>query len=240
MFVDASGDPGRFVGTNTRYYVLSGLIIKPEKWYHAHNKVIGIFEKFFPRIDLSKLPELHANHLRRGKGIYGKLDKSKRKEFGNEVYNLIKELDPVLISIVVNKEKHYQKYPKPHPVKYVSFQYLMDRYERFLRRRGSYGILVCDLEGKRDRDIKAILDNSRIFGTYDHRREEYWQYKKIVETIFFIDSKTSIGLQLADFVAYATFQYYEKRYCERFEELKPYFDKSPNGSIEGYGLKVVP
>ena len=240
MFVDASGDPGQFMGENTRFYVLSGLILIPEKWYEAYNGVLEIMSKFFPKVDLTRRPELHINHLRRGKGIYGRLDRDKRKLMTDAVYNLIVKIKPTIISIVVDKEKYFAKYAQPEPAKHTSFQYLMDRYERFLSRRDSYGILVYDYEGKRDKYIREMLEEARLIGSYDFRLLAHWKYKRIVETIFFTESETSIGLQLADFVAYAIFVCYEKKYCERFNQLQPLFDKSPSGSIENYGLKVIP
>ena len=152
MFVDASGDPGPFKGGNTRFYVLSGLILLPEKWYEAYEGVLDIIRKFFPKIDLTKRPELHIHYLRHGKGIYGKLSRDDRRKMGVAIYDLIRDIDPTIISIVVDKEKYFSKYAHPDPVKHTSFQYLMDRYERFLSRRNSYGILVYDYEGKRDRE----------------------------------------------------------------------------------------
>jgi len=240
MFVDASGDPGPFRGENTRFYVLSGLILMPEKWYEAYNGILDIISRFFPRIDLTRRPELHMNHLRRGKGIYGRLNRDQRRQMADAIYNLIEKIEPIIISIVVDKEKYFARYTKSYPVKHTSFHYLMDRYERFLSRRASYGILIYDYEGKRDRDIRNMLEESRLIGSYNYRFHTRWQYERIVETIFFTESETSIGLQLADFVAYAIFACYEKKYCERFNQLQPFFDKSPSGSIENYGLKVIP
>jgi len=156
------------------------------------------------------------------------------------VYDLITEIEPTIISIVVDKEKYFAKYAQPDPVKHTSFQYLMDRYEKFLSRRDSYGVLVYDYEGKRDKYIRKMLEEARLIGSFDYRFLTYWKYKRITETIFFTESENSIGLQLADFVAYAILVCYEKKYCERFNQLQPLFDRDPSGSIENYGLKVIP
>jgi len=148
MFVDASGDPGPFKGGNTRFYVLSGLILLPEKWYEAYEGVLDIIRKFFPKIDLTKRPELHIHYLRHGKGIYGKLSRDDRRKMGVAIYDLIRDIDPTIISIVVDKEKYFSKYAHPDPVKHTSFQYLMDRYERFLSRRNSYAFLSTTMKEK--------------------------------------------------------------------------------------------
>ena len=198
MFVDASGDPGCFKGKNTRFYVLSGLILIPEKWRESYNGVLDIFNMFFPKVDFTKhpLPELHMNHLRRGKGIYGRLNRDERRQMADAVYDLIKKIEPTIISIVVDKEKYFAKYAQPDPVKHTSFQYLMDRYERFLSRRDSYGVLVYDYEGKRDKYIREMLEEARLIGSFDYRSFTYRKYKRITETIFFTESETSLSVEI--------------------------------------------
>ena len=240
MFIDASGDPGPYNGSNTKYYVLAGLIVKPENWYTAYNGALNILKQFFPQTSMLKRPELHYHDIRRGKGIYGRLTNRQKKDLVDKVFGLITSIDPTIISIVVDKIRYFKKYRKPEPIKKISFQYLMDRYEKFLGRRRAYGLLVYDYEGKQDKNIRLVLEQSRLIGSINHIWQTLWKYHRIIETIFFTESETSIGLQLVDFVAYAIFNCYEHNKCNRHNQILPKFDKGPNGRIYGYGIKVIP
>lgn len=61
-------------------------------------------------------------------------------------------------------------------------------------------------------------------------------YKNLVESLFFVPSDTSVGIQLADMVAGAVWRKYEKGddFCYRM--LEAALRKSDKGVIEGYGI----
>ena len=95
-----------------------------------------------------------------------------------------------------------------------------------------------------DRPLRDFLTRGRLQGIV---REANWEFNPeamfqtqnrlegIVESILFHDSKSSSGLQLTDFCAYAIWSKFERGNDNRFKEIYPLFDKT-DGNV--YGLLV--
>jgi len=62
----------------------------------------------------------------------------------------------------------------------------------------------------------------------------------LVETVFFVPSELSIGIQLADMVAGCVFRMLEKKDHRFFDKIKNSIRCSPKGIFKGYGLVKVP
>lgn len=57
----------------------------------------------------------HPDYTRRGEGVFCVLSRGKRKEFISEVHDVIADLSPTIICILIDKEKYYAKYSKHTP-----------------------------------------------------------------------------------------------------------------------------
>jgi len=66
------------------------------------------------------------------------------------------------------------------------------------------------------------------------------QYKNLIETVFFVPSELSVGIQLADMVAGSVFRKVEKDDNRFFARISGSIRTSPQGKLEGYGLVKVP
>ena len=74
--------------------------------------------------------------------------------------------------------------------------------------------------------------------------EESWNststYTNFVEGLFFAPSHMSVGIQLADMVAGATWRAFERGDSRFFDMIKGSFRAKPTGEIDGFGLVKFP
>ena len=62
----------------------------------------------------------------------------------------------------------------------------------------------------------------------------------LVESLFFLPSHISIGVQLADIVAGAVWRKFEKNDDSYYNMFEPSQRRSASGIIEGYGIAKAP
>ena len=61
-----------------------------------------------------------------------------------------------------------------------------------------------------------------------------------MESLFFLPSDISVGIQLADMVAGAVWRKFEKNDDRCYKMLEPSIRKSPSGQIDGFGIVRFP
>ncbi|MEM2122940.1 MAG: DUF3800 domain-containing protein [Candidatus Bathyarchaeia archaeon] len=244
FYVDASGDPGRYKGTNSRFYVLAGVGIPGHNRLRFESEVeqtlIGMFGK-------GNIPEeIVARDIIRSKGRFRHLTEEQKTLLVEKLLDLLKLNEATVIAIVVKKEKYWNKYPSsasPDAIRRWSMNLLLDRIDRMIERRQSPGLVIYDYEGKKDRLYRELLDELRREGSIHWPTGGVRKIKNIVDTILFTPSETSYGLQIADVVAYFIQSRYNDhpRGIERFEKIKPLLDRNPvTGEYVGWGLKELP
>jgi hypothetical protein len=101
---------------------------------------------------------------------------------------------------------HKPSYPHSDPVE-LAFEELMNRFDLLLKRlhRGDNtqrGLIVMDNTTKKQ-TFRSLARHFKILGT------RWGTLKNIVEAPFFVDSKVSRAMQLADHLAYAVFRRYQ-------------------------------
>ena len=63
MYVDESGDPGRYNGSNTPHFILSGLIVPEEEWAAGLARMLAFREDVKQATGLPKKVEIHSSEL---------------------------------------------------------------------------------------------------------------------------------------------------------------------------------
>ena len=63
MYVDESGDPGRYNGSNTPHFILSGLIVPEEEWAAGLARMLAFRESVKQATGLPKKVEFHSSEL---------------------------------------------------------------------------------------------------------------------------------------------------------------------------------
>jgi len=249
LYLDASGDPGwpSPIGkSKSRYYILAGLAIKPDKWENINEALKNLIKQYFSNKP-SMPSEIKYSEILGKKGPWGFLSKDELKKFTDDLLQLLRNLSPVLFSIVVKKLEHYKRYTQPERPNRLALRYIVPRFSKFLQRIDDYGIMIYDAEVARSdtelrhfliksRDVGIVLGGNPFFDPWALFRTQN-KLERIVESIFFIDSSASPVIQLTDFCANSIFAHFELGKSYRFEKIYSLFDREDKNI---YGLKIWP
>jgi len=243
LYLDASGDPGwpPPEGTSRRkWYVLSGICLGEEKWGAAREAAQQLVRKYF--FDPTPPPrELRYSSLIGAYPPYNKLASEARKALADSVFGLVKEFDPVLFGVAINKGAHRAKYgEKAFPPHVWALQLLLPRFHKFLDRVQGYGAIMLDTEGpQKDNLLKEMVERGRRNGVVAPSRLPLTNttLPRLVENPLFLKSHESYLIQLADFCSHAIWTHVEYGRSNRFHEIEPLFDHV--GGVV-YGFKIWP
>lgn len=195
-------------------------------------KLVSKMDEFqtqhFP--SLTEPVELHCHDTRHGKHLFAGISREKRLDFLDEFYGLIANhpMGVVLFATTIDKDALN---PGEHPYE-RALEDIFSRFDLFLRRQFANnnpqkGIIVIDNTTLRNR-LLPLLDRWRRQGT------RWAAIRNIIETTFFLDSRASRLVQVADFCASAVFQYYERSDTRAFNMLVRKFDREmESGKIHG-------
>ena len=145
---------------------------------------------------------------------------------------------PKLIVVAVDKAAHVAKYKDPDPPEAISYQLLIERFDRFLSRQGpDIGIVVSDEQKGAEDPIRVAHSHYRRYGTSWQRIDH------VIETPFFVPSHWSRMLQIVDVVAYWINRLLKAGAAGTTKpaeawRLEPHLDGYPN--YMGKGLKLFP
>jgi hypothetical protein len=118
--------------------------------------------------------------------------------------------------------------PPAIPPREEAFTHVVSRFDRFLTDTGdqqAIGLLAHDHDDTAADRITQLMRQFHATGTM------WGNIKRIVETPFFVDSRLTVGVQLADLCAYATRRFCEKAETDLFDRIWPRFHR--------VGLRVV-
>ncbi|MDV3277466.1 MAG: DUF3800 domain-containing protein [Nitrososphaerales archaeon] len=193
LYIDASGDPGMYDHKNSKFYILGGVALSENDWPITSAYFNDLCKKYFPKEDLE---EIHTKQLFNGRSLFDKID---HKAMVADVCNFIATAHLTLFGIAIDKDQFLIRgLGKPEDVVNRSLEEIINRFHIFLLNRRERGIIVSDASAEGfDTRIRTLYEYFRKKGTH------FWTLTKIIDTIFFTPSQTAMGIQLADFVAYA-------------------------------------
>jgi hypothetical protein len=138
-----------------------------------------------------------------------------------------------LVAVVIRKDKLKEQYHKPGNPYHLALEYGLERVSKWLTSQGQAGKLtplICESRGRKEDDSLELEFRrvaTRVSG-FDIR---------------FVDKRANLpGLQIADLVARPI----GRHVIDPAQENRAYtilaskFRRSPEGQINGYGLKVFP
>ena len=247
LFLDASGHsefPPPYGRGKDTYYVLAGLAIEHTRWFEAYTGLNQLCRHYFPSVQSQIEP--HYADLISKRGVWVRLTDEQRKAFADKVFEIIRSINSTLFAMVINKVKHYEGYPTvAESPRQLAVRFMVPRFSKFLQRKRELGIMVYDSETiTTDRPLRDFLTRGRLQGVvmeanFDFNPEAMFQTQNrlegIVESIFFLESKNSPGIQLTDFCAYAVWSKFERSRDSRFKEIYDLFDREGSNV---YGLRV--
>jgi hypothetical protein len=256
LYIDEVGNPDLDASedTNHRYLWLTGVILELEyvrntvaprleqikgKYFHAHPDEPIVFHR----------KEL-VNHRRPFEALRSP---ETEKQFNQEILQLFRELEYTVISVVIDKLEHRNRY---QTWQYDPYHYclavLIERYTMWLDRHQVLGDVMSESRGGKE-DMRLKKSFRRLI-------EEGSQYKsassfqaRLTSKELKVKTKANniAGLQLADLFAHPLYRRMLEQRCgergpgpfgtfvvEILEQSK--LDRSATGRIDGYGLKWLP
>lgn len=201
---------------------------------HRHEKQIPDFEKLsyeerrkkvldWRSVRLAEIKgKKHALKLREYKRTepYIHLTYAERMRFISDIIHAVSKWDFMKVFGECIDKVHFAKTTPHKQVADQALENVINRYERFLARqeRKCHGIVIHDAcEGKAARHTELM----RKF----HERGTFWtSVRHIVETPFFVDSKLTVMVQIADLCGYLIRRYLENDEKELFQLIHPLAD----------------
>lgn len=243
IFIDESGQPGgynpetqKLVVGATKYFVLSGFMIDGNDLINIEQKLNQVKIKY----GLSKELEAKWNSSYKALGM----TLEKYRKYKKEICEIIAQYKNSVVGIVMDKEECYKnrKEIENHNDLYAfALNLLMERFCKEVtdRHGGDTNVPVIlftdsrksDNNNKLDKELQISYRRAKNMGT------RYIGFPNFSESLVFIDSQYSSGIQLADFCTGAIFKNFEDDIEEFINILKPSI-RSHNDRINGVGIKI--
>ncbi len=241
---------------NERFLCLTGIIMNLDYVGEMVNSSLLSFKREFFQIDPDEKIILHRKEIINCKTPFHKLrDHSIRESFDKKLLNLIGSLEFTIVSVVIDKLEHRERY---QVWKYEPYHYclamLIERYFYFLKTNNAVGDVMAESRGgKEDMKLKDSFHKLYSEGT------EFLKASKIQECLTSGQLKVKpksadiAGLQIADLVAYPC----REKILEENKLLvkmgiapfsqkilviieKKFYKHPKTGIIQGCGRKLLP
>lgn len=233
LYVDESGDPGLHADPTrgSAIYVLLGLAVPDAEIRSLSQRVEEVLRRFLG--GRAAQCELHRRLLLRGSPPFDRLRPEERRALDREIATVVMDSRATLLAVIIDKQAHQRRYQYPVRPDLLALEFLVERFDLFLSRRDDRGCVVYDSVGKgQDTELRRFFAGWQTAGTSARRIE------RIIETVFFVPSNTTRLVQLADCCAHIVFSHYSRPGGEPLlDTLRPRFDCSPTGEVEGWGIK---
>lgn len=216
-------------------YVLAGIILDDTQIELAKAGIPRIIETAFPAPP--RPTELHYGDLinHRTGTPYEHMPESDRLRLSNEVFQFIIDIRPLLMGTVVRKAEHRSGQEARGNTAIQPQVYAMrgtaGRFDTHLEQLGTYGTIEMDSAGfQHDHALQVEISRIRASGTrFGVPANDRWIDSRLtqVRDVKFVRSHDCPGVQLADFVAYATWSHFERSKSRRYLQLSQLWRRRP-------------
>ncbi|NVM25709.1 MAG: DUF3800 domain-containing protein [Desulfobacterales bacterium] len=207
LYIDESGDHTYFDvdKLEKRYLGLTGCIVEKEYYGDCFKPELETLKKNHFSYDPDDPPIFHRTDLINCRGPFWRLrDKEKRQPFNKDLLRYFREMNFTLITVVIDKKSHIDRYDKAafHPYNYC-LAAMLERYCGFLNFYNAKGDMMAESRGK--------IENELLASSYQmvYRRGTQWRGASFFNNVLTseqmkIKPKTAnvAGLQVADLLAY--------------------------------------
>lgn len=172
--------------------------------------------------------------------------------FDASILRLAKSTEFTAITAFIDKQAMLKKHNwrQKEPYLYL-MQIMVEKYVQFLERKGSIGDIMPEARGNpKDASLQAAYTEVRSKGTYYVPKVKMESYLRAANLKFRTKKDNIAGLQLCDLFAHPSHIYARKSighdvnpgvFGEKMIEIlvSEKYDRSKNGHITGYGVKIA-
>lgn len=232
VYVDESGDHS-LGNINTEYpmFVLAFCIFKKSDYLEIIKNITALKFKYFGHDKVI----LHETDIRRKIGDFKIFDRESQAVFMNDYWKVIDDAKVKIISCVIDKIKHKQKYITPDNPYELSMKICIEQFNNFLRanniNEGNINYIVVEKRGKNE-DADLELAFRRICENNIYNLKLRMASKQT----------NCAGLQLADLIARPIgLSILRPTQPNRgFDLVRKKFITDSKGNYMGYGLSILP
>jgi len=234
-YVDESGDPGPRGST---HLVLTGAAVFEGKWSYLRQDLERLIAKYWTTAP--RPTEIHLAEMRARKGAFRILSQAKRTELEADLCGLVNALlssELRVFTVIADKAWWFARNAgRTGDDLYIDlFEELSSRFDLYLRRRNaegapSKGIIIADPH--KAQLSRALQLHQRTAQAAGNR---WAQIYNLIETVFFLNSHESPGLQFADLYSYAVWRLVTAGETTLASTLADGFDREPQSSTRNPG-----
>lgn len=230
MYVDESGDSG-LIGSPTRYFVLTGMIVHELRWHEALNRLIAFRLRMRSAFGLLMREEIHAGSMLTRPGDLVRIRRNDRLAI---IRHLLDELADMTFLNFINVRIDKQGKPEGYDPFERAWQALIQRFENTLNHRNfpgpanpdDRGAIFCDeTDGA---SLRRLYRRMRVFNPVPNRYGPGYRQMpltRIVEDPSIRLSHHSYFVQAADTAAFAAYQWYQPSAFIRAKGARRYFTR---------------
>lgn len=232
FYVDESGDSG-LVGSPTKYFVLSGLVVHETKWRDALNELVQFRLRMRSAFGFLMREEIHAGTMLTRPGSLARIKKNDRLTI---VRSFLDEISKNANFSVINVRVNKQGKPAGYDVFENAWRVLIQRFENTLTHKNfpgcsdsDHGVIFCDETDATK--LRSLYRKMRVFNPIPNTQSLYgggyrqMPLLKIIEDPSVRASHHSFFVQAADAIAWAIYQSYAPSAYVRQKGARNYFKR---------------
>jgi hypothetical protein len=224
LYCDESGD---LTDPSVQVLVVAGVAVHEDAIRPLAGEVQGTMRQYLGR-QTADVVELHGNPMRTGNGQWKGLSIKKRVALYHELLRRLCDWEhsdtgsKAEVFAVVMDRNHSQS---PTETTYGELLYAFDAWLREHRRQGDphNGVLVAD-RSRYQRTLEAWVEVARAYK--NRPAQDPRRLYALVEMPFFVDSRGTRLMQLADLVAHALYRAYNSGDWQYANTVLPAFEKN--------------
>lgn len=232
FFLDDAGN--RSAKSQERYFALGGFSVDADEIHLLREVQSQLWELHGglgapgDEIKFSHVGSIRNRPAKPNPLVREGLSREERREFIMEALSSLVKIPSIeVIVAVVDKKYSFGQPPFLHGLTVLS-----ERVQKSLEEKGHRGMLICDEENTAHGAMRELFHTG---GT------EYVSFTNLLETISFVPSKWSPGIQMADIIVGSVARALNYDDYGYFDIIRPILRTSPTGKAwKGFGVAVFP
>lgn len=233
VYIDENGQPFGLKESSSKYFILSGFLIKGHQILKIENdlKIIKINHNFSGELKYSS--------------SYKKmnLDYFEFMQIKKDLSEYINNFENSVVGVIIDKKNFYNDYPNGD-IYETALRLIMERFhmEVYSRHHGNIKnipITIFADSRKNNKNKKADHTLQKAYKKALLNGTNFIKFTNYTESIVFVDSEDSTGIQLVDHCAGLFGRYFEKNDTECLSTIKNAIRKNNKNQYNGFGIKKL-